>query len=119
MEKYERTSNDSQSDISQGVILPSNLVEDESYHSAKSEGDEVLSPPAGPTVERAEEAPVRREPQEPSREANRDVPAVPKMHIDPEEPRDESTAGKYRPGYRNQRRNGGYQYPQLDIMPPR
>lgn len=58
-----------------------------------------------------EAAPIEREREE---EDNRNQPSVPKMHIDPEEPRDESTVGKYRPRirqrYHNQRRNGDYHY---------
>ena len=54
-------------------------------------------------------------------EEDRNGPAISKMHIDPEEPRAEATAGKYRPRiepryqqpYRGARGNGGeyhYQY---------
>lgn len=76
MDKYERRSSDSQSDISQ---------EDESYHSAKSEPDEDMSPPVAPIVSRAS----RTEPQE--------ADQAPKMHIDPEEPRDPSTVLRSHP----------------------
>lgn len=60
-------------------------VEDESYHSAKSEPDEDMSPPVAPIVSRAS----RTEPQE--------ADQAPKMHIDPEEPRDPSTVLRSHP----------------------
>ena len=93
------------------------LLEDEqSYHSAKSEGGEGedLFPQTTPSAAHLEETGLHPEEKYGERE---DSGARNKMHIDPEDPRTDTTSGRYRPRnqryqqhYRNPRNNGGDSY---------